>query len=116
MKSRTVDYITNNEDSVRMRIFDGDLPADEATVELLRTEKVQRAAEWTKHVAFVRQCETEANAISRELARAGNMVGPGNSKLFAIRAIVDEVLALRAHLPQKDDEKFPSLDRRLDKM
>jgi hypothetical protein len=41
MKSRLVDAITSNEDSVRLRIFDGDLPADEATAELLRIERAQ---------------------------------------------------------------------------
>jgi hypothetical protein len=41
MKSRLVDTITSNEDSVRLRIFDGDLPADEAMAELLRIERIQ---------------------------------------------------------------------------
>jgi hypothetical protein len=41
MKSRLVDTITSNEDSVRLRIFDGDLPADQATAELLRIELAQ---------------------------------------------------------------------------
>jgi hypothetical protein len=41
MKSRLVNTITSNEDSVRLRIFDGELPADEATVELLRIERAQ---------------------------------------------------------------------------
>jgi hypothetical protein len=41
MKSRLIDTIASNEDSVRMRIFDGDLPADEATAELLRIERAQ---------------------------------------------------------------------------
>jgi hypothetical protein len=44
MKSRTVETVTNNEDYVRLRIFDGELPADEATKELLRLERCQHAA------------------------------------------------------------------------
>jgi hypothetical protein len=44
MKSRSVNTITNNEDSVRMRIFDGELPADEAIAELLRIERAQHEA------------------------------------------------------------------------
>jgi hypothetical protein len=41
VKSRLVDVITNNEDSVRMRIFAGEFPVDEATAELLRIERAQ---------------------------------------------------------------------------
>jgi hypothetical protein len=41
MKSRLIANVTSNEDSVRLRIFDGDLPADEAMAELLRIERAQ---------------------------------------------------------------------------
>jgi hypothetical protein len=44
MKSKEVNTITNNGDSVRLRIFEGELPADEAYQELLRIEKVQHDA------------------------------------------------------------------------
>lgn len=43
MKSRSVETITNNEDYVRLRIFDGDLQISEAGAELLRLEKAQHA-------------------------------------------------------------------------
>ena len=46
MKTRTVETVTTNEEHVRMRVFDGDLPADEATAELLRLERAQHAATW----------------------------------------------------------------------
>lgn len=49
MKSRTVETITNNEEHVRLRIYDGDIPADEATAELLRIEKEQRRHERDRH-------------------------------------------------------------------
>lgn len=42
MKSRFVDTITTNEEHVRMRIFDGDLPIDAAAAELLRIERAQK--------------------------------------------------------------------------
>ena len=45
MKSTSVDYITSNEQHVRMMIYDGDLPLDQAKDELLRIERAQRAAE-----------------------------------------------------------------------
>lgn len=43
MKTRTVETVSSNEEFVRMRIFDGDLPADAATAELLRLERLQHA-------------------------------------------------------------------------
>lgn len=43
MKSKTVETVTNNEDFVRMRIFDGELPQDAALSELLRLERAQHA-------------------------------------------------------------------------
>lgn len=45
MKSTAVDYITSNEQYVRMMIYAGDLPLDQAKDELLRIERAQRAAE-----------------------------------------------------------------------
>ena len=52
MKNRIVATITNNEDYVRMRIFDGDLKVDDAAAELIRIAEAQarsaeaREAEW----------------------------------------------------------------------
>jgi hypothetical protein len=43
MKSKLVDTVASNEEHVRLRIFEGDLPADEATAELLRLEREQHA-------------------------------------------------------------------------
>ena len=43
MKTKTVETITNNEDYVRMRIFDGDLQVSEAAQELIRLERTQHA-------------------------------------------------------------------------
>lgn len=45
MKSTSVDHITSNEQLVRMMIFDGDLPVDQAKDELLRIEREQHKAE-----------------------------------------------------------------------
>ncbi len=53
MKSRSVETVTSNEAFVRMRIYDGDLPIDEAGAELLRIERAQHAAERQRH------CETQ---------------------------------------------------------
>jgi len=41
MKTRTVTTVTNNEDYVRMRIFDGDLQVSEAAEELILLERAQ---------------------------------------------------------------------------
>ncbi len=41
MRSKTVETVTSNEDYVRLRIFEGDLPASEAVAELLRLERAQ---------------------------------------------------------------------------
>ena len=38
-----IDYVTTNEQSVRLRIFEGELPAEEGVAELLRIEKEQHA-------------------------------------------------------------------------
>lgn len=54
MKSTTVETITSNEQHVRMRIFDGDLPANEAYQALLELEHSQRKAEWDHHLAYAR--------------------------------------------------------------
>ncbi len=69
MKSRTIDTITSNEDHVRMRIFDGDLPISDAAFELIRIERAQHDAERLRHSdtikrlccaeAKIRQLETE---------------------------------------------------------
>lgn len=45
MKSRKVDTVTTNEELVRLRIFDGVIPADYGMEELLDLEKKQRAVE-----------------------------------------------------------------------
>jgi hypothetical protein len=67
MKSRLVDTITSNEDSVRLRILDGDLPADEATAELLRIERAQH--EVTRR--HLRDCMDMVDALAARLkARA----------------------------------------------
>ena len=41
MKTKTVETIVSNEEHVRLRIYDGELPADEAVKELLRIEVAQ---------------------------------------------------------------------------
>lgn len=45
MKTKLIDKITNNEDYVRMRIFDGAFTPDNAFEELLRMEKEIRKTE-----------------------------------------------------------------------
>lgn len=42
MKSKMVDTVTNDEDLVRLRIFDGELPLDAAGAELLRLNALER--------------------------------------------------------------------------
>ena len=43
MKTKQVNSITSNEGYVRMRIFDGEFPPDNALEELLRIEKEQHS-------------------------------------------------------------------------
>lgn len=59
MKSRSVDYITSNEQHVRMQIFDGDLKIDDAAAELLRIERAQHDA--TR--ARVRELSEQVNEL-----------------------------------------------------
>lgn len=59
MKSTAVDYITSNEQHVRMQIFDGDLKIDDAAAELLRLERAQHDA--TR--ARVRELEAELSRM-----------------------------------------------------
>jgi hypothetical protein len=42
MKSTSVETVTNNEDYVRLRIYDGEIPMDQAGAELLRLNALQR--------------------------------------------------------------------------
>lgn len=44
MKSKLVDTITSNEEHVRLKIFDGELPAEDGVNELLRIERAQHGA------------------------------------------------------------------------
>ncbi len=49
MKSKSVDTVTTNEEHVRLRIFDGDLPLDDAGHELIRIAQAQLDAERSRH-------------------------------------------------------------------
>ncbi len=64
MKTRTVDSITNNEDHVRLRIFDGDLMVDEAAAELIRIARAQADTE----LARSREWQSRAWEAERKLA------------------------------------------------
>jgi hypothetical protein len=44
MKTKLVDTIANNEEDVRLRIFDGDLDVSEACAELIRMERARADA------------------------------------------------------------------------
>lgn len=66
MKSRSVETVTSNEESVRLRIFDGDLAIDQAGAELLRIEKAQHAAECQRH-AETRLALATANAKLQQI-------------------------------------------------
>ncbi len=63
MKSCSVDYITSNEQHVRMMIFDGNLNIDDAAAELLRIERAQHDA--TR--ARVRELENKLSEIKAVL-------------------------------------------------
>lgn len=67
MKSTTVETITSNEQHVRMRIFDGDLPANEAYQALWQLEREQRAAEWQRHLAYVDRMEMIIRELQAEI-------------------------------------------------
>lgn len=56
--------VTNNEDYVRMRIFDGDLQVSEAAEELIRIERAQ-------HVATRRRLDEE---IDRRVAAENKLL------------------------------------------
>ncbi len=68
MKTKDVDFITSNEQHVRMRIFDGSLALSEAGAELLRIEKAQHECtrrerdEWMAMAKFQRLAENDAKA------------------------------------------------------
>lgn len=64
MKSRAVDTITSNEDHVRLRIFDGDLPIDQAGAELLRIEREQHAATRRDLLACQRALRATSGGVS----------------------------------------------------
>lgn len=60
MTSKQEATITTNEDYVRMRVYDGELPASKATQKLLRMERSQRGAE-RKHYQRVIDSLLEIN-------------------------------------------------------
>lgn len=49
MKSRTVETVTSNEGLVRLRIYDGEIPLDQAAEELLRLYREQVRHEALRH-------------------------------------------------------------------
>jgi hypothetical protein len=63
VKSKSVATVTDNDTFVRLRIFDGDLPIDDAAAALIRLEREQHTAERQRHSAtFESLC-----AVRREL-------------------------------------------------
>lgn len=71
MQTRSVDYITTNEEHVRMQIFDGDLQISEAAAALLQTEKAQ-------HKSSIFWKDQIIEAQRREIAELRNLI-PSNS-------------------------------------
>ena len=57
MKTRNIDTITNNEDHIRLKIYDGDLNIDEAGQELLRLTKTQLRIERVRSLKYRRELE-----------------------------------------------------------
>jgi hypothetical protein len=67
MKTKLVDTVTNNEDYVRSRIFDGDLQISEAAAELLRLERSQHEA--TRRELL--RCREELRQVTADLELRG---------------------------------------------
>ncbi|WDR03633.1 hypothetical protein PSQ19_06065 [Devosia algicola] len=65
MKSRLVDTITNNEDHVRMRIFDGDLSVDDAASELIRLAHTQNAARIERLSSSLQRANAKLQYVGR---------------------------------------------------
>lgn len=57
MKNREVDTIASNSEHLRMRIFDGDIPADKYHEELLRLERGQWETERRSLLARIARLE-----------------------------------------------------------
>jgi hypothetical protein len=60
--------ITNNEDYVRLRIYEGDLKIDEASAEMLRLERCQRQAERLRFEQIIERLRTDINALRAQLS------------------------------------------------
>jgi hypothetical protein len=67
MKTKLVDAVTNNEDYVRLRIFDGDLQISEAAAELLRLERSQHEATRRELLS----CREELRQVTADLELRG---------------------------------------------
>lgn len=62
-----VDFITTNEQHVRLEIHEGRLPIDEAGAELLRIEKSQRAVERARYEDQLAACDRTIAELKSQL-------------------------------------------------
>jgi hypothetical protein len=68
MKTRAVETVTSNEELVRMRIFDGDLPPNDAYKALWELERSQHEALWARHREHVARMQEIIEALTQEKA------------------------------------------------
>lgn len=71
MKSRLVDTVVNNDEYLRLRIYDGEIPLAEAGAELLRLKTAQRTAERKEEQRVIAQLRAEITRLQRNLVQAG---------------------------------------------
>ena len=65
MKSRLVDTVTSNEDHVRLRIFDGEIPVDLGACEIYRMALMQAASDLERTAKHLRRASASIAANAR---------------------------------------------------
>lgn len=80
MRFREVNTVTSNDEYVRMRIYDGDLPASEGLVELLTLERAQHAATRAELIETRARMQEAASLIGLGLRTLHRRYGPSGRK------------------------------------
>jgi len=84
MKSRAVDTTASNEDHARMRIYDGDLPPDQAHEELLSIERAQHNTT-RRSLARALEALADVRTAIKKFDTMGNVSFFTESPVFEIR-------------------------------
>lgn len=64
--------ITNNEDDVRLRVYEGELLADDGVKEMLRLEQMQRKSERLRYEQMIARLHAENAQLRLALARGAS--------------------------------------------